>query len=116
MEKMKLEVEINKEVVGEVIIAGGAIMVTPNIDESYWSMRVKVSDNQAVVAFPKFGLWGIGFQKEDDWNTNLPSSCSATKIFNHIKHNKSDDSIPKSRCIEAIKMLQEFIAGLKKVE
>lgn len=86
--------------------SGGLIMVTPPIDEDYWLFRVPVSDKQAVVGFPKFGTIGIGFQKEDDWNTNLPYQCSTDKIFNHIKHNKGDESIPDDSVLAAILEIQ----------
>lgn len=96
-------------------LSDGAIaMVTPPIDEDYWLFRVKLSDNQAVVAFPKFGTFGIGFQHEDDWNTNLPYSCPAAEIWDHIKHNKGDDSIPDCQVVAAIIMLQDTIRNLKR--
>jgi hypothetical protein len=69
-------------------------------------MRIKLFRNQALVAFPKFGLIGVGFAKESDWNTNLPYNVSAEKLYNHIERNKKYDQLTKERCIEAIKMLQ----------
>ena len=51
---------------------GGVLMVTPALSESYWAYRVKLSDKQAMLGFPKFGTIGIGFAIEEDWNTNLP--------------------------------------------
>jgi hypothetical protein len=93
-------------------IGKGVVMVTPLLDDDYWIMRVKVSDDQAIVAFPKFGVIGIGFQHEDDWNTNLPSSCDAEKIYNHIKHNKGNKNIRKETCIHAIQALQNAIRSL----
>ncbi len=85
----------------------GPIMLTltPPIDESYWAYRVKVSERQAILAFPKFGTIGIGFAAEDDWNTNLPYTIAADEIFKHISHNKGDDSIPDQDCITAIEMI-----------
>lgn len=82
------------------------ILVTPAIDEDYWLFRVPVSDKQAVVGFTKFGLLGIGFQHETDWNKNLPSDCSAEEIYRHISVNKGDDLIPKTRCIQAIRLIK----------
>lgn len=88
-------------------LGGGIVMTTPALDEDYWLMRVKVSENQAIVGFPKFFQCGIGFQVEnDDWNTNLPSRMEAEEIFNHIKKNKGDDSISDEVCIEAIRMIK----------
>lgn len=82
-------------------------MITPPINENFWIMRVPLSKTQAVVAFPKFSVIGIGFQKETDWNTNLPSGTCAIEIYEHIKHNKGDAKIPRGACIEAICMLQK---------
>lgn len=73
-------------------------------------MRVKVSENQAVVCFPKFNTYGIGFQCEKDWNTNLPYTCDAYEIYDHIAHNKGDDSIPDEQCVLATQALQLAIA------
>jgi len=89
-------------------VAGGAGMVTPPIGEGYWSLRVQVSKRQAVVAFPKFGTVGIGFEVEEDWNTNLPYTCDAETIYKHIRHNRLDAG--RKNCIEAIRMIQAAIA------
>lgn len=91
-------------------------MVTPPLDEEYWQFRVKVHDDQAIVGFPKFSQIGIGFAKEDDWNTNLPSSCKTKKIFNHIKHNKRYASIPDELCIKAIDMIKRAVKKMEKAE
>lgn len=87
------------------------VMLTPAIDEDYWSYRVKLTDTQAIVGFPKFNTIGIGFAKEEDWNTNLPYTCGTEEIYEHIAHNKGDDSIPRERCIAAIKAIQEAAAA-----
>lgn len=84
----------------------GGIVMTPPIDEDYWIYRVKVSETQAIVGFPKFFTVGIGFAQEEDWNTNLPWTCTSEEIYNHIKHNKGDDSITREDCIAAIEMIQ----------
>jgi len=104
--------DIFKSVLGESILPPIEIMVTPDIDENYWSFRVKVSENQAVVAFPKFGTVGIGFHKEEDWNTNLPFDCEDKEIYNHIKHN-AGEKIPKKRVVEAIRILKFAIKNMK---
>lgn len=86
------------------------IRITPAITPEFWLWRVVVSDSQAIVAFPKFGVVGIGFQIEKaDWNTNLPSECKAWAIYKHIKANKGDPSIPAGVCVAAIKMIQRAI-------
>lgn len=85
----------------------GGIAMTPPIDEDYWSYRVMVSETQAIVGFPKFFTIGIGFAVEEDWNTNLPYTCDTEQIWNHIAHNKGDDSIPDELCVEAIKLIQQ---------
>lgn len=109
---MELQLQVNSSFVknDHPIISGNhVVLVTPPIDENYWVMRVPLSDKQAIVCFPKFGTVGIGFQHEEDWNTNLPYQCDACTIFNHISHNKGDDSIPDEDCIKAIEMLQNEI-------
>jgi hypothetical protein len=83
------------------------LIMTPPIGEDYWAYRVAVSDNQAVIGFKKFGMIGIGFQYEEDWNTNLPSSSQAEEIYEHIKHNSL--GAPKDECIAAIKLIQEAV-------
>lgn len=92
----------------------GNIMITPAIGPDYWSMRVPLTDKQAVVCFPKFGTIGIGFQREnDDWNTNLPYTMPAEEIYNYIACNKGDDTITAADCIAAIRMLQDAITKQK---
>lgn len=111
---MKLEYNGNiitlamlQEKYSDSIILNGLAMKTPNIDEGYWLFRVAVSDEQAIVAFPKFMTFGIGFQKEKDWNTNAPYTRDAEIIYNHIKHNKCNKNIRKEKCIKAINMIQK---------
>jgi len=106
---MKLTIELNSNKIQDPKPFGNTLLITPPLDEDFWLMRVKVSKNQAIVCFPKFGTVGIGFQKEDnDWNTNLPWCCATDKIWNHIKKNKGRG--PKDAdCVEAIKMLQQSI-------
>jgi hypothetical protein len=89
----------------------GFAQITPPIDEGYWTYRVRLSDAQAIVGFPKFGMVGIGFALEEDWNTNLPSGCSAEEIYEHIAHNKGDDLITREDCVAAIRMIQEAVAA-----
>lgn len=110
-----MQVEVNAEfaAVNPALSFGGrTLLLTPPIDEKYWMMRVKVSDRQAVVAFPKFGTIGIGFQHEEDWNTNLPYTQTAEDLFDHISHNKGDSSISDDECIAAIRLLQKAIQDM----
>jgi len=87
----------------------GSIMLTPPINEDYWAYRVRVADGQAVVGFPKFSTVGIGFAIEDDWNTNLPYSCDAEEIYEHIEHNRGDEAITREVCVAAIRLIQEAV-------
>lgn len=92
------------------ILAGGAVMMTPALDDQYWSYRVKLTDKQAVVGFPKFGIIGIGFAVEDDdWNRNLPADDPAEKIAEWIAANKGDDSIEDADVIAAIRLIQDAV-------
>jgi hypothetical protein len=92
--------------------AAAQVLITPPLDEDYWLARVPLGDN-AIVCFPKFTTIGIGFQRETDWNTNLPYSCSAEMIWEHIKHNKADKRIRKPQALKAIKVVQEYARALK---
>lgn len=90
----------------ETAILGPAILA-PVVDEDYWEYRVRFpGTDQAVVGFPKFFTIGIGFAKEDDWNTNLPYTCDTDKIVNHIWHNHGDDSITREMVAEAVSLIQ----------
>jgi hypothetical protein len=112
---MKLELQVNQTAIRDdsrALVPSG-ILITPHIDEDFWLFRVPVSENQAVVAFPKFMTIGLGFQHEEaSWNTNLPYSCGAEEIFRHIQRNRGDDTIPDERCIEAIRLIQNAITAL----
>jgi hypothetical protein len=96
------------------VVAGGLVMMTPHIEPDYWAYRVKLSDTQAIVGFPKFQTIGIGFAVEEDWNTNLPYATwennvrvklTAAEIFDHIKHNKGDEAIADEDVVRAIQMV-----------
>jgi hypothetical protein len=93
--------------------SGGTILLTPPVSDSYWKYRVQLSDTQSIIGFPKFSTIGIGFAVENDWNTNLPYTQDAEKIFNHIDHNKGDDNITDEDCITAIKLIQEAATDAK---
>lgn len=92
-------------------VKAGLLAVAPLVNDDYWSYRVKLSDTQAIVGFPKYLLVGIGFAQEEDWNTNLPSTCAAEDIYDHIECNKGDDAITREDCIAAIRMIQDAISG-----
>ena len=112
MKKRKLVVEVNRKFTQakDTIVGDRVIMITPlPLDADYWLYRVKLKHGQAILAFPKFGQIGCGFAKEEDWNTNLPISCPAEMIFDHIKHNKRYKDISAVQCIEAIKLIQEVV-------
>ena len=93
------------------VYAGASrIMVCPPVGEDFWLARVPVAPDQALVCFPKFTTVGIGFQREKDWNTNLPYTSKAADIYDHIKHNRSCPAT-RAECIEAIEALQAFASG-----
>lgn len=91
----------------------GPVMITPRLSEDYWLFRVRLSDRQAMLGFPKFTTIGIGFAVETDWNTNLPYDCDLERIFQHIAHNKGDESISDEDCREAIRMIQAAATALR---
>lgn len=92
-----------------VHIAG--MSITPLIDKGYWAYRVRLSERQAVVGFPKFGTVGIGFSAEEDWNTNLPFTTETDEIVAHILHNKGDDAISDADVHLAVAMVQDAAWG-----
>lgn len=87
----------------------GPFAMTPPLGEDYWMFRVRVSPTQSLIAFPKFFTVGIGFAVEEDWNTNLPYTCGAEEIYEHIAHNAGDDSITREDCVAAIRLLQDAV-------
>jgi hypothetical protein len=99
-------IEVNEAHVDKTALLG-AFALTPPIDGDFWMWRVPVAKNQSIVAFRKFGTIGCGFQREKDWNTNLPLSCDATEIYDHIAHNKGCRAT-RAKCIAAITALQDF--------
>ena len=110
--ELKLETKGQRELTGIV----GEVAVTPPITSDYWTYRVAVGHGQAVVGFPEFFTIGIGFQEEEDWNTNLPFTCSAEDIYAHIEHNKGNDAITREDCLAAIRMVQEAAAADEEVD
>lgn len=123
MSKTKLQLEVNTKFIEQgmdiatgvksdpnrVVLGNAVLLVSPlNLDKDYWQFRVKLGNKgQAIVGLPKFGVIGIGFAKETDWNTNLPSDCKVDEIFNHIARNKGDSSILDSDVKIAIGMVQK---------
>jgi hypothetical protein len=108
--KKVLQLEMNekfKKSNDTFVVGTTTVMITPAVGEEYWMFRVKLSKDQSIIGFPKFSTIGIGFAKEEDWNTNLPYSCEAEKIYKHIRHNKGNKRITVDECITAIQMIQE---------
>lgn len=106
---MELTLEIRDQANETPVIGDStsAIALTPLPSEDYWSHRVRLSDTQAVIGFPKYSTTGIGFAVEDDsWNTNLPYSCPTDQILAHIIDNKGDEEIDDADVREAILMIQ----------
>jgi hypothetical protein len=93
---------------------GGIIMFTPDIDKDYYIMKVNLYKDQALVAFPKFGLIGVGFALESDWNTNLPYQTDTERLYNWIKRNKKYRAITKQTCLEGLKLLQDACKNYEK--
>ena len=111
-----MKIAVNTKYVDKTIIIGKdrTIMMTPPIDEDYWYFKVNLFKEQSIVAFPKFGTMGVGFQHEEDWNTNLPFTCDAKEICNHIWHNRKYEEITKDQVIKAINLIQTACKSLKK--
>lgn len=90
---------------------GSNVMLTPPIEESYWSYRVRLTERQSVLGFPKFGMLAIGFAVEQDWNTNLPANMAAEEIAAHIMHNKGDEAISDEAVVAAVRAIQQAFAA-----
>lgn len=108
--ELKLETRSQRNetpVLGEP--GGPSLMSTPPLGEDYWAYRVMLGERQAIIGFPKFTTIGIGFAAEDDWNTNLPFTCAAEDIYEHIRANKGDNGITRGDCLTAIRMIQEAV-------
>lgn len=118
--QLTLETKVQPDETPRIRTAGGAtLVITPPIKEDYWLFRVRLSaapDAQAIVGFPKFNTIGVGFAKEQDWNTNLPYTCGTEEIYNHIKHNKGDQMITKATCLAAIRLVQDAAAAHKSAQ
>ena len=108
----ELTLEINGKFQRADDFVAPGVIITPPLDEDYWLFRVKVSDKQAIVGFLKFSTIGIGFQQEEDWNTNLPYRVPADEILRHIVHNKGDPEISDAICLEAITLIQGMVAQI----
>lgn len=120
MKKLKLQINLEhindpraKYQTGEL---NNFVIFTPPIGEDYWLYRVNLFEDQSIIAFTKFGTIGIGFEIEDDWNTNLPYSEKAEQICQHIWHNRKYIAIKRKRTIRAIEMIQERIKSCVEFE
>jgi len=109
MTELKLEMSDNYYQPDKSHIEGTNIMITPALGGENWVFRVRMSETQSLLAFKKFMTIGIGFDVEEDWNTNLPWSNDIMAIWEHIRCNKGDDGILDSDCIRAIEMLQDAV-------
>jgi hypothetical protein len=108
MKKLTVEYKKGFEPCKDSINTGKVlIMFTPAINQDYYIMRVVLYKDQALVAFPKFSLIGVGFAIESDWNTNLPYQTETERLYEHIKVNKKYRAITKQTCLEGLKLLQE---------
>lgn len=86
----------------------GPAALPPTLDADYWAYRVRLTDHQAVIGFPKFGTIGIGFAVEHhSTNTNLPYRLPAGQIADHIACNKGGDQILDEDVVRAVQMIRE---------
>lgn len=109
---MELVLERRHQVDASPVLEEGGVTVimTPPIGDEYWAYRVRLTDTQAVVGFPKFGTVGIGYENEgDDWNLNFPYRAPVRDIRHHIRRNKGDDDIPDEQVLAAIQMIQAAV-------
>jgi hypothetical protein len=111
--KLESSVDLSKgKTDGHLKFGDLTVMITPSMK---WVLRVQLNEHQAIVGFHKFYTIGIGFEEEDDWNTNLPYQSDTQEIWNHISHNKAYDDISDEDCIKAIKIIQEAVEDHKEL-
>lgn len=118
MKKKPLRLEVNAKAINDTgrTLEGIGVLITPPIGKNFWLFRVKLSKEQAILGFPKFGSIGVGFAQEEDWNSNLPSGTETDEIFSHIRHNKGDKTIPDERCKDAIRLVQSAVLKMNCAE
>jgi len=105
---MDLVLERREQDDTSLFFGDGLAVTTPDINEDYWSYRVRLTETQAVIGFPKIGTIGIGFAVEDDWNRNLPyRTKTAEEIAAWIAPNKGDDSIRDEDVLAAVRLIQQ---------
>lgn len=77
--------------------------------DDYWAYRVQLTDQQALIGFPKFGTIGVGFLVEEDWNSNLPYASRVSMVADHIGHNRFVDGvdIPRPHVERAIALIRD---------
>lgn len=98
------------------------ISICPPTSEDYWTFRVKLYKDQAVLGFPKYGLVGVGMALEEDGNTNLPlhstesSQENAERIADHISGNKKYKFITRQMIVDAIVIINNAARKLGYVE
>lgn len=112
MNTLVLERKAQADETQKYVDADGVVLglVTPTLNEEYWAYRVRLTERQAVIGFPKFTTIGIGFAVEDeDWNTNLPWTVEATTIAGHIEKNKGDDAITRWDIVAAVTLIQDAV-------
>lgn len=111
MKKLLLEINDIEDQTGSILVPNGIVMTTPPIGENYWLFRVRLYKDQAILAFPKFSLLGVGFALEEDWNRNLPIDNRSTdsdleEIWSWIRCNKKYPQITKKIGMEALKLIR----------
>lgn len=106
------------------MIGNGLVAITPAVgDPDLPAFRVRLTERQSLVGFPKFGTIGVGFEEEEDWNTNLPYTANPERLADHISHNRlvvdgdgepvhPAEEIPRATVLAAIRMIREAAAAL----
>lgn len=106
-----MELQINNKAVAIFITKqegnkNATILLGSAAKEEEILFRIKLFQDQELIAFPKFSSIAISFLQEEDWNTNLPYKCKEEEIYEHIKCNKKYKEIKEKDCIKAIIMLK----------
>lgn len=107
-----MQIELNrqyKDCLGEYI-QGDVRLVA---GDTYWFARIRLYEDQYMIATPRSYLdgnkWAIGFARGNKTPRLTPSDKPAEDIYETIRHNKTYGSLPKSKCLGAIELLQDAL-------
>lgn len=75
-----------------------------------WLFRVKVSDGQAVIGYPRLSTIGVGFavESDDDFGVDAPYDLGVEEIWAAIRVNAG--GVPEGLAVQAIRIVADAAA------